>query len=81
MNGRMKIGILGTSGEVMCNPLLVAQPLDTTGGGDGFNAGCLGAWLKRRDLSTCLRWGNTADALSTLGHGGTGMRATRAEMV
>jgi len=67
-------------GEILRDPALPIQPLDTTGAGDCFNAGFLCAWLEGQDLPTCLRWGNIVGGLSTLGHGGTGQRVTRAEV-
>lgn len=45
--------------------------VDTTGAGDSFDAGFLGAWLRGLPVRTCLRYGTICGALSTLGLGGT----------
>jgi len=63
-------------GRIVHCPALKVEPLDTTGAGDCFNAGFLKAWLDGRDLLECLRWGNAAGGLSTLGPGGTGKKVT-----
>jgi hypothetical protein len=59
-------------GELIHCEALSLEPLDTTGAGDCFGAGFIKAWLDGLPLEDCLRWGNIAGGLSTLGHGGTG---------
>lgn len=61
-------------------PALKITPLDTTGAGDIFNSGFLTAWLEKKSLPECLRWGNISAGLSTLGHGSSGYRFTRTEI-
>lgn len=51
-------------------PALALTPVDTTGAGDVFNAGFLAAWRAGHDLDMCMKWGNIAGGLSTLGYGG-----------
>ncbi len=57
-------------GEYIHAPALSVSPIDTTGAGDVFNAGFLAAWRRGLDLADCLKWGNIAGGLSTLGYGG-----------
>lgn len=45
--------------------------VDTTGAGDSFDAGFLHAWVRKKPLPTCLRYGVGAGSLSTRGLGGT----------
>lgn len=80
----MKDGARGalacTPDDLVRDPALPVDPLDTTGAGDCFNAGFLCARLMGQDLATCLRWGNIVGGLSTLGNGGTGVRISRAQV-
>lgn len=77
----VKDGINGAhawrSGQHVHAPALRLSPLDTTGAGDVFNAGFLAAHLAGHDLHECLRWGNAAGGLSTLGYGGCSNAPTR----
>ena len=60
---------------------LPVEVVDTTGAGDSFNAGYLAALAYGIDDETeRLRWAATAGSLSTLGAGGTGAQADRAEL-
>ena len=45
-----------------------------------FDAGFLYAWLARRPLTECLRWGSACGSLSARGPGGTGHQADPAEV-
>ncbi len=47
-----------------------ANPRDTTGAGDCFDAGFLHSWLHGAPAETCLRAANICGALSTEAHGG-----------
>ena len=48
--------------------------VDTTGAGDAFNAGFLGAWLRGQPMAVCLRAGNTMGARAIAGRGGVQKR-------
>jgi len=62
-------------------PGLLVSVVDTTGAGDSFNAGYLAALASGiEDERERLSWATTAGSLSTLGAGGTGSQATRAEL-
>jgi sugar/nucleoside kinase (ribokinase family) len=64
------------NGKPVTVPAFPAQPVDTTGAGDSFNAGFLHAWLRDMPLAEALKWGAACGALSTRGLGGTGTQAT-----
>ena len=76
-NGRTmtvaKLGAQGcltiANGQTLRQGPFPVQPVDTTGAGDTFNAGFLEAWLKKKPLAQCLRWGAVCGALSTLASG------------
>jgi sugar/nucleoside kinase (ribokinase family) len=78
---------LGAAGALACRadgpivrvPALPAEPVDTTGAGDSFDAGFLRAWLDGRDLEECLALGAVCGALSTRQAGGVDGQATLAE--
>jgi len=65
-----------SEGNVLYAPALPVTPVDTTGAGDCFNAGFIKAYLDRKPLEQCLRWGNVVGGLSTLELGGTGRCTT-----
>lgn len=50
--------------------LRVPEVADTVGAGDSFNAGFINAFLKNKDLQTCLEEGNRAAAVSVTKPGG-----------
>jgi sugar/nucleoside kinase (ribokinase family) len=78
---------LGAAGALACRadgpivrvPAFPAEPVDTTGAGDSFDAGFLRAWLDGRDLEECLALGAVCGALSTRQVGGVDGQATLAE--
>jgi sugar/nucleoside kinase (ribokinase family) len=78
---------LGASGALACRaegpivrvPAFPAEPVDTTGAGDSFDAGFLRAWLDGRDLEECLAMGAVCGSLSTRQTGGVDGQATFAE--
>jgi sugar/nucleoside kinase (ribokinase family) len=61
-------------------PSFQVRVVDTTGAGDSFDAGFLHAWLNRRPLVECLRFGTACGALSTRGMGGTTTQPTAHEV-
>ena len=67
---------IGDDGRMLQVPAYSVEPVDTTGAGDSFNAGFLHAWLARRPLEECLRWGAACGSLSTRGLGGTARQAS-----
>ncbi len=66
----------GAAVEVSAVP---AEPVDTVGAGDSFNAGFLAGWLGGRDLAGSLRLAVACGALSTRAAGGTAAQPTMAE--
>ena len=59
-------------GAALSCPASPADPLDTTGAGDAFNAGFLVAWRAGRDLADCLALANRCGALAVARLGGAG---------
>jgi sugar/nucleoside kinase (ribokinase family) len=55
--------------EYLCDPYPV-ETVDTTGAGDGFNAGFLYAWLRGEQPQRCLEIANLCGALATRELGG-----------
>jgi sugar/nucleoside kinase (ribokinase family) len=70
-----KLGAAGAAvlegGSLVRVPAPTIDVVDTTGAGDSFDAGFLHAWLRKRPLEECLRYGVAAGSLSTRGLGGT----------
>ncbi|MEU8125386.1 carbohydrate kinase family protein [Spirillospora sp. NPDC049024] len=56
-----------------------AEPVDTVGAGDSFDAGFLAGWLDRGELRHALRLGAACGALSTRAAGGTAGQPTLPE--
>jgi sugar/nucleoside kinase (ribokinase family) len=77
--GAQGCATLADDGHVLQVPSYSVEAVDTTGAGDSFNAGFLHAWLGRRPLEECLRWGAACGSLSTRGLGGTARQATAEE--
>ncbi len=78
---------LGTEGAVarrgsqeIRSPAFDVEAVNTTGAGDSFNAGFLYAYLRERDLATCLRWGCACGALVTTQVGGIAGQPTVSEV-
>lgn len=70
----VKRGARGASivfeGRELSAPAEPAHAVDTTGAGDAFNAGFLGAWLAGEALQSCLKAGNALGARAISGRGG-----------
>ena len=79
-----KLGPLGAAvldgGSMLRVPAPEVEVLDATGAGDSFDAGFLHAWLRKRPLEECLRWGVAAGSLSTRSLGGTKAQPTLDEL-
>jgi sugar/nucleoside kinase (ribokinase family) len=69
-------GALAWDGGLVRAGAVPADPLDTVGAGDSFDAGFLAGQLRGLDLAGCLALGAAAGALSTRAHGGTGAQPT-----
>ena len=73
-NIALKLGAKGAvlcwGGKMICCPPYPADPVDTTGAGDCFDAGFIYAWLNSESPEQCLRTGAVCGALSTRGLGG-----------
>lgn len=59
-----KGGCLYAAGRTLQLPAYPGEPIDTTGAGDAFNAGFLGAFLRRGSLEDCLRHGLASGSIS-----------------
>ncbi len=62
------------------HPGFRVEPVDPTGAGDSFNAGCLFGYLAGWPQATCLTWANACGAMTVRQEGGSGAFATRAEV-
>lgn len=58
------------AGESYKTNVFSINPLDTTGAGDSFNAGFLYGYINKKDLRTCVLYGNACGALATTKMGG-----------
>jgi sugar/nucleoside kinase (ribokinase family) len=67
-------------GQIIRQPAIDVQSVDTTGAGDCYSAGFVKAWLEGRSVIDCQRWGNIVGGLSTLAVGGAGRVITSAEV-
>ena len=74
--GAQGCATLADDGRLLQVPSYSVEAVDTTGAGDSFNAGFLHAWLARRPLEECLRWGAACGSLSTRGLGGIARQAS-----
>ncbi len=80
----VKLGAAGAlaaraDGSLIRVPALPADPLDTTGAGDSFDAGFLRAWLDGAGLRASLELGAACGALSTRAVGGVDGQPTLTE--
>ena len=71
---------LDHDGEVLAEPAIRVDAVDSTGAGDSFDAGFLHAWRSGLPLHECLSWGAACGGLSTRGVGGTATQADAAEV-
>jgi sugar/nucleoside kinase (ribokinase family) len=62
--------------QIIHEPAIRVDPVDTTGAGDNFNAGFIRAWLDGCPLDICQKWGNIVGGLSTTELGGTTRKIT-----
>lgn len=69
-------GALAWDGGLVRAEPVPADPLDTVGAGDSFDAGFLAGRLRGLDLAGCLAVAAAAGALSTRGFGGTRTQPT-----
>jgi len=71
----VKLGSEGTMAQTgkerVTSPAVKVDLVDPVGAGDSFDAGFLHEFLRGSDLTTCLRSGNLAGALSVTRPGGT----------
>ncbi len=70
---------IDADGAMVDVPGQPADPVDSTGAGDAFDAGFLAAWLDGGSVREALALGAVCGALSTRGLGGTDGQPTRAE--
>jgi sugar/nucleoside kinase (ribokinase family) len=77
--GAQGCATLADDGRMLEAPSYSVEVVDTTGAGDSFDAGFLHAWLARRPLEECLRWGAACGSLSTRGLGGTARQPSAEE--
>jgi sugar/nucleoside kinase (ribokinase family) len=79
-----KLGAAGAAtlegSSLVSVPAPVVDVVDTTGAGDSFDAGFLHAWLRKRSIELCLRYGVAAGSHSTRGLGGTKAQPTVEEI-
>jgi sugar/nucleoside kinase (ribokinase family) len=61
-------------GKTLRVPAFPVDVMDTTGAGDSFNAGFLHTWIRRNEISECLRFAAACGSMSTRGLGGTAMQ-------
>ena len=72
---------MGADGDVVREPGVAVDVVDTTGAGDSFDAGYLAALAHGvSDESSRVRWATVAGSLSVLGPGGTGRQATLGDL-
>jgi ribokinase len=74
--GALVVDAAGAVTEIAASP---AEPVDSTGAGDAFDAGFLTAWLDGRPVAEAAALGAACGALSTRALGGTPGQPTRAE--
>jgi sugar/nucleoside kinase (ribokinase family) len=67
-------------GKLYFEPAIPVKVIDTTGAGDCFNAGFIKAWLEKKGIQECLRWGNAAGGLSTTKSGANNFRLSENEI-
>ncbi len=74
---RVAVAKLGKKGAIACAgrkfykaDAYRVTAVDTTGAGDSFNAGFIYGFLKGKDITECLKYGNGCGALSVIALGG-----------
>jgi len=67
-------------GKIYFESAIKVKTIDTTGAGDIFNAGFVKAWLDKKDIQTCLKWGNICGGLSTTMSGANGYKLNALEI-
>ncbi|MFL5796616.1 MAG: carbohydrate kinase family protein [Actinomycetota bacterium] len=87
-SARIVVAKLGAEGAVAAQGSrlvpaagIPADPLDTTGAGDSFDAGFLASWLAAEPLERCLATGNACGSLSTRALGGVDGQPSTDEVV
>ncbi|MGQ9908593.1 MAG: carbohydrate kinase family protein [Candidatus Flexifilum sp.] len=76
-----KGGMTAEAGQVVHQPALAVDVVDTTGAGDTFDAGYVYGYLQGWSAAECLRFACACGSLSTRGIGGTTAQPTAADVL